>query len=63
MDPKTNKERLLRGIRCMQLIQRTNPPNSGIVKAATKALAPLLDELAKFPVEQALTEDPPGGAS
>lgn len=59
MDQKTNKERLLRGIRCMQLLQRTNPPKSSIARAATRALAPLLIELAGMPADAApLTEDP-----
>lgn len=46
MDAKTNKDRLLRGIRCLQLIQRTNDPKSTMAKACTKALAPLLEEMA-----------------
>lgn len=49
MDAKTNKDRLLRGIRCLQLIQRTNAPNSTLAKAVTKALAPLLEEMANQP--------------
>jgi hypothetical protein len=55
----TNKDRLLRAIRCLQLIQRTNAPNSSIAKAAGKALVPLLDEMAKLPVEAAPITDTP----
>lgn len=44
-----NHERLLRAIRCLQLIQRTNAPKSTIFKAASKALAPLMDEQATMP--------------
>lgn len=61
MDSKTkqtNKDRLLRVIRGLQLIQRTNPPNSSIAKAAGKALVPLLAEMANLPVEEALTQAP-----
>lgn len=46
MDQKTNNDRLLRAIRGLQLLQRTNAPASSIAKAATKALAPLLKEMA-----------------
>lgn len=57
MDSKTNKDRLLRAIRCLQQIQRTNDPKSSIAKAATKALAPLLKEMATMPPDAApLTE-------
>lgn len=44
-----NHERLLRAIRCLQLIQRTNAPKSSIFKAAAKALAPLMVEQATMP--------------
>ena len=29
----TNKDRLLRAVRCLQLLQRMNPPKSSIAKA------------------------------
>lgn len=51
MDPKINKERLLRAIRCLQLLQRTNAPASSIAKAAGKALVPLLKEMADLPAD------------
>lgn len=51
MDAKTNHDRLLRAIRCLQLLQRTNDPKSSIAKAAAKALAPLLKEMASLPPE------------
>lgn len=51
MEAKTNKDRLLRAIRCLQLIQRTNPPNSTLAKASAKALAPLLKEMATLPAD------------
>ena len=47
----TNKDRLLRAIRCLQLLQRMNPPKSSIAKAAVKSLAPLLEELEKLPAD------------
>ncbi len=50
MDPK-NPERLLRVIRGLQLLQRTNPPDSSIAKAAAKSLAPLLKEMAARPAD------------
>jgi len=49
----TNQDRLLRAIRCLQLLQRTNAPTSSIAKASTKALGPLLDEMAKLPADAA----------
>lgn len=52
MDAKTNKDRLLRGIRCLQLIQRTNAPNTTLAKAVTKALSPLLEEMANLPADE-----------
>jgi hypothetical protein len=55
-----NTDRLLRAIRCLQLIQRTNAPTSSIAKAAIKSLAPLLAERAKQQAEApALTLTPP----
>jgi hypothetical protein len=48
----TNKDRLLRAIRCLQLLQRTNAPNSSIAKASAKALVPLLDEMARLPTDE-----------
>lgn len=48
-----NKDRLLRAIRGLQLLQRTNAPNSSMAKAATKALAPLLKEMASLPPDAA----------
>jgi hypothetical protein len=51
MEAKTNKDRLLRAIRCLQLLQRTNAPASTMAKSAEKALVPLLKELASLPVE------------
>jgi len=49
----TNQDRLLRAIRSLQLLQRTNAPTSGIAKAAAKALVPLLAEMAKQPADAA----------
>jgi hypothetical protein len=46
---EVNHERLLRAIRCLQLIQRTNAPKSSIFKAASRALAPLMVEQATMP--------------
>ena len=51
MDPKTNHDRLLRVIRGLQLLQRTNDPKSSIAKSAGKALLPLLKEMATQPAE------------
>jgi hypothetical protein len=51
-----NKDRLLRAIRGLQLLQRTNAPNTSIAKAVTKALAPLLVEMSTMPA------DPPPSA-
>lgn len=51
--PQQNRDRLLRAIRGLQLIQRTNAPKSGISKAATKALVPLLEEMENHPAEAA----------
>ena len=59
MDPKTNKDRLLRAIRSLQQIQRTNDPKASIAKAATKALLPLLKEMANTPEALTLTGDSP----
>lgn len=59
MDQKTNKDRLLRAIRGLQLIQRTNAPNSSIAKSATKGLAPLLKEMAAMPADAAPITDVP----
>jgi hypothetical protein len=50
IDENLNNERLQRAIRCLQLIQRTNPPKSPITKAAAKALVPLMDEAANRPL-------------
>lgn len=44
-----NHERILRAIRCLQLIQRTNAPKSSIFKAAGKALQPLMQEQSTMP--------------
>lgn len=44
-----NRDRLNRVIRGLQLLQRTNPPASSISRAAGKALAPLLKEMANWP--------------
>jgi len=54
-----NKDRLLRAIRGLQLIQRTNAPTSSIAKAASKALAPLLKEMASLPADAPPITDPP----
>jgi hypothetical protein len=59
VDQKINKDRLLRGIRCLQLVQRTNAPTSSIAKAATKALAPLLKEMADMPADAPPITDVP----
>jgi len=53
MEAKTNKDRLLRAIRCLQLLQRTNAPNSSLARAAAKALSPLLKEMAALPADAA----------
>jgi hypothetical protein len=53
-----NQERLLRAIRCLQLIQRTNAPKSTIFKAAGKALAPLMDEQSTMPPLPPRTKKP-----
>lgn len=60
MDAKTNKDRLLRAIRCLQLLQRTNAPTSSMAKAAAKALTPLLKEMASLPAEAELLTPSPG---
>jgi len=54
----SNKDRLLRAIRALQLLQRTNAPNSSIAKAAAKALVPLLAEVATMKDAAPLTEVP-----
>lgn len=54
----TNHDRLLRAIRCLQHLQRTNAPNSSMAKAAAKALVPLLKEMASTPVDAAPLTDP-----
>lgn len=59
MDQKINKDRLLRAIRGLQLLQRTNAPNSSIAKASTKALAPLLKEMADLPADAPPIVDAP----
>jgi hypothetical protein len=51
MDAKINKDRLLRAIRCLQLLQRTNAPESSMAKAAQKSLAPLLKEMSSLPTD------------
>jgi hypothetical protein len=56
----TNKERLLRAIRCLQLLQRLNPPKSSIAKAAVKSLAPLLEEMEKLPADAEPLTPAPG---
>ena len=53
MDPKTNKERLLRVIRGLQLLQRTNLPASPIGKLVTKTLPPLLKAFSEMPADAA----------
>jgi hypothetical protein len=55
-----NKDRLLRAIRCLQLLQRTNAPTSSMAKSAAKALVPLLKEMASLPADAPpLTLTPP----
>lgn len=49
--PQQNRDRLLRAIRGLQLIQRTNAPKSSISKCAGKALGPLLEEMENHPAE------------
>lgn len=56
MSAEQNRDRLLRAIRCLQLIQRTNAPASSIAKAAGKALVPLLKEQAELPPIHSLEE-------
>lgn len=55
---KENRDRLLRAIRALQLLQRTNPPASSISKAAGKALVPLLQEMGNHPAEAAPLTNP-----
>lgn len=50
--PQQNRDRLLRAIRGLQLIQRTNAPKSSISKASAKALVPLLEEMEHHPAEE-----------
>jgi hypothetical protein len=50
IDENTNNERLQRAIKCLQLIQRTNPQKSAIAKAAAKAIIPLLAEAENRPL-------------
>lgn len=54
-----NRDRLLRAVRGLQVIQRTNAPNSSIAKAVTKALAPLLKQMADMPPEVPGSVPPP----
>lgn len=54
-----NKDRLLRAIRGLQLIQRTNAPNTSMAKAVTKALAPLLLEFSRMPPDAPPITDAP----
>lgn len=54
-----NRERLLRAIRCLQLIQRTNAPKTTIFKAAGKALVPLMAEQATLPPAPPKAAKPP----
>jgi hypothetical protein len=53
-----NNQRLLRAIRCLQLIQRTNAPTSSMAKSAAKALVPLLKEMASLPADAAPLVEP-----
>lgn len=53
----SNKDRLLSVIRGLQLLQRTNPPSSSMAKIATRALAPLLKEMASLPAQAAPLTD------
>lgn len=48
-----NNERLQRAIKCLQLIQRTNPQKATIAKAAAKAIVPLLAEAESRPLPPA----------
>jgi hypothetical protein len=48
-----HRERLLRAIRCLQLIQRTNSPSSSLAKAVGKALVPLLKEYGDYVISPA----------
>lgn len=50
---QTNRDRLLRAIRGLQLLQRTNAPNSSMAKSVGKALVPLLAEMAALPADPA----------
>jgi hypothetical protein len=50
MSEQENRERLLRAIRTLQLLQRTNAPNSVLAKAVSKALSPLLAVQAAMPL-------------
>jgi hypothetical protein len=49
--PQTNRDRLLRAVRTLQHLQRTNAPKSTISKAAGKALIPLLEEMENHPLD------------
>lgn len=62
-ETNVNRDRLMRAIRCLQLLQRTNAPNSSLAKAAAKALTPLLKESAAMPPDvPPLEADAAGGA-
>lgn len=57
---QTNRDRLLRAIRGLQLLQRTNAPNSSMAKSVGKALTPLLAERANLPADDLLPGQPGG---
>ena len=48
-----NKDRLLRAIRGLQLIQRTNHPKSSIARVVGKVLPPLIKEHSEMPADAA----------
>jgi hypothetical protein len=60
--PQQTRDRLLRVIRGLQLLQRTNAPKSSISKAAAKALVPLLEEMENHPVETVPAPAPAAGS-
>jgi hypothetical protein len=62
IDESLNNERLQRAIKCLQLIQRTNPQKSAIAKAAAKAILPLLAEAETRPLPAARTRKAKHGA-
>lgn len=61
IDENVNNERLQRAIKCLQFIQRTNPPKARITKAVVRALGPLMDEAALRPLPPPRGKKAPAG--